>query len=116
MTAVASHERLEVMGFEHGSDAELLAIVLGGRDALARAQALLHAFGGLLAVQRASAPALRRVPGVGKAGAAAVHAAFELARRAGRMIGIYVLDHVVVTRKGYCSLAALGLMETHLAH
>ncbi len=86
MTATESttpeRRRAVVMGFDEAHEVELLAAVLGGKDADVKAMALLHEFGGLLGVQRASVQRLQRVPGVGPSGAAAIRAAFELSRRA----------------------------------
>jgi DNA repair protein RadC len=74
-------ERLLSAGPGVLADDELLANVLGGRDALAAARSLLDAYGldrlgSLLGAELAAAPR------VGPRRAAAVAAAFELARRA----------------------------------
>ncbi|HEY8497869.1 MAG TPA: DNA repair protein RadC [Limnochordales bacterium] len=67
------------------SDAELLAVLLGtgrrGRPAVALAEELLLALGGLPGLAAAELSALTAVPGVGTAKAAQLLAAVELARR-----------------------------------
>jgi DNA repair protein RadC len=83
-------ERLESLGPQALSDAELVALVLRtgtrGRDALALARELLDRHGGLQQLARAGAPG-RDVPGLGPAKAAALRACVELGRRlaAGRL-------------------------------
>ena len=68
------------------SDAELLAILLRtgsvDRDAVAFAQGLLVASGGLAGLSRQSAKQLQETKWIGLAKAATVKAAFELGRRA----------------------------------
>jgi DNA repair protein RadC len=84
-------ERLEAVGPEALSDAELVALLLrtGGRgaDAHAVAARLLERPGGLLGLARAARRDLAAVPGVGPAKQATLRAAFELGRRlaAGRL-------------------------------
>jgi len=84
-------ERLDAVGSESLSDAELLALLLrtGGRgaDALAVASSLLQRHGGLLGLARASRRELSAAVGVGPAKQATLRAAFELGRRlaAGRL-------------------------------
>ena len=84
-------ERLDAVGSEALSDAELVALLLrtGGRgaDAHAVAARLLERPGGLLGLARASRRELAAVPGVGPAKQATLRAAFELGRRlaAGRL-------------------------------
>jgi DNA repair protein RadC len=84
-------ERLDAVGPEGLSDAELLALLLrtGGRgaDALAVASTLLQRCGGLLGLARASRRELSAAAGVGPAKQATLRAAFELGRRlaAGRL-------------------------------
>ena len=83
--ADAPRERLDSLGPESLSDAELVALLLrtGGAGQPARevAQALLRRAGDLRGLARSTAPDLRRQRGVGVAKAAALVAAFELARR-----------------------------------
>ncbi len=78
-------ERLEQLGAQSLSTAELLAILLRvgreGETAVDLARRLLQQFGGLAGVQRASFDELRAVRGVGPAKAAQIKAALELARR-----------------------------------
>lgn len=78
-------EKLERVGAQALGDNELLALVLGrgraGRDALAMANDLMGALGGLAGLARASAPELRAVRGIGPARAAQLVAAVELGRR-----------------------------------
>lgn len=78
-------ERLEALGAEFLSDAELVALLLrtggGGLDALAAAARLLDASGGLAGAARAAADDLVAVPGIGPAKRASLGAAFELGRR-----------------------------------
>lgn len=71
-----------MFGAQRLSEAELLAVILGGGHAAARAQRLLGDFGGLLGLRGADAQELCRTHGVGHASAAALAAAFELGRRA----------------------------------
>jgi DNA repair protein RadC len=81
----APRERLDALGPESLSDAELVALLLrtGGAGQPARdvAQALLRRAGGLRALARTAPAELRRQPGIGVAKAASLVAAFELARR-----------------------------------
>jgi DNA repair protein RadC len=84
-------ERLDAVGPEALSDAELTALLLrtGGRgaDALAVASRLLERHGGILGLARASRRELSAAAGVGPAKQATLRAAFELGRRlaAGRL-------------------------------
>jgi DNA repair protein RadC len=84
-------ERLDALGPDALSDAELLALLLrtGGRgsDALAVAARLLQRHAGLLGLARASPRELSATAGIGPAKQAAMRAAFELGRRlaAGRL-------------------------------
>src|SRR3974390_3179236 len=78
-------ERLLALGAAALSNAELLALLLGGGARGASAidtarEALVH-FGSLGALLNAPARELQRVPGWGDAASARVHAAIELARR-----------------------------------
>lgn len=80
-------ERLRALGAAALADRELLAVVLGtggapGVGAHALAERLLARFGSLRAVGRAHPAELAAISGVGPAKAAALAAAFELARRA----------------------------------
>ena len=81
----APRERLEALGPESLSDAELVALLLrtGGAGQPARdvAQALLRRVGGLRGLARTVPAELRRERGVGVAKAASLVAALELARR-----------------------------------
>jgi len=88
-------EKLARSGPEALSDQELLALILrtgySGRSVMDLAAALLRDFPGGL--PGAGFPALRRVKGVGRSRAAALVAAFELARRfSGRQDHRPVLD------------------------
>jgi DNA repair protein RadC len=78
-------ERLDALGPEALSDAELLALLLrtGGRgaDALAVAVKLLAVQGGLAGLARAAAGDLAAVAGVGPAKSASLRASLELGRR-----------------------------------
>lgn len=80
-------ERLLDLGPAALADAELLAVLLRsgprGLGALGLGHALLSEAGGLLELARADLPWLRRLRGLGPAGAAAVAAALELGRRLG---------------------------------
>jgi DNA repair protein RadC len=78
-------ERLVVHGPGALADVELVALVLGGGRALARAGRLLDDIGGLPGLAAASPQELGTVPGVGVASASALTAAVELGRRAGRL-------------------------------
>jgi DNA repair protein RadC len=78
-------ERLEALGAEALSDAELLALLLrtGGRgaDALAVASQLLAVHGGLSALARAGGRGLAGTAGIGPAKSATLRASLELGRR-----------------------------------
>jgi DNA repair protein RadC len=78
-------EKLLAHGAAALGDNELVALVLGSgcrdRDALAVANELLAARGGLRGLLRSSADELGRAPGVGRAKAAQMLAAIELGRR-----------------------------------
>jgi DNA repair protein RadC len=78
-------EKLLTHGAAALGDNELLALVLGsgcrGRNALAVANQLLAARGGLHGLMRSSVDDLSRAAGVGRAKAAQVLAAIELGRR-----------------------------------
>ncbi|MEY2981916.1 MAG: RadC family protein [Planctomycetota bacterium] len=76
--------RIVQLGEPRLSDAECLTLVLrarGVRAAEAAARGLLTRFGGVVGVAGASVRELSNVPGLGVASAAAVAAAFGLARR-----------------------------------
>jgi len=78
-------ERLAEKGAEALSHAELIAILLRtgmkGLSAIEIAQQLLHRFGTLSGLERASLDQLRETDGVGRDKAIALKAAFTLARR-----------------------------------
>lgn len=78
-------ERLYWNGAGALADAELLALQLGsgrrGQDAVALARELLAVHGSLAAVAARELAELARLPGVGRAKAARLVAAFELTRR-----------------------------------
>ncbi len=78
-------ERMRHLGESRLSDVECLALVLrrGGRGETAEqlAQRLLQSFGPLHRLAAAEVGELMRVPGLGPSGAAALSAAFGLARR-----------------------------------
>jgi DNA repair protein RadC len=78
-------EKLLAHGASALGDNELVALVLGSgcrnRDALAMANELLAAHGGLRGLVRSGADDLGRAPGIGRARAAQVLAAIELGRR-----------------------------------
>ena len=80
-------ERLERLGPEALSDAEVIALLLrtgaAGRPAPELAAALLVGCGGLAGLAGAAVGQLRRTPGVGPAKGATVMAALELSRRLG---------------------------------
>jgi len=63
------------------SDVELIALLVGGGHAMARALSLLQKVGGLMGVRRAMAHELTACKGIGEASAAAICAGVELARR-----------------------------------
>ena len=73
------HERILLEGTADLSDHELLAALLGGRDADLIARQLLQ--GGLVPLRRARPPELLEVRGVRRAQAARVLLALELGRR-----------------------------------
>ena len=89
MKTLAPHDRprekLERAGPGVLGDNELLAVVLGHgasrSDALALANAVLAAVGGLHGLARATPDELRRVPGIGAARASQLIAAIEAGRR-----------------------------------
>ncbi len=79
-------ERLARLGAEALSDRDLVAVLVGtggsaGASAHALAERLLAEFGGMSTLARVEVADLCRVRGVGAAKAAALRAAFELARR-----------------------------------
>ena len=78
-------ERLDTLGAEALSEAELIALLLrtggSGRDALALAAWLLQQHQGLLGLAATEARELACTPGVGPAKSAALTAAVELGRR-----------------------------------
>ena len=80
-------ERLLQLGQQQLTDAELLAIILGGgtteQTAVELARGLLTRFGGLRALADCSPAELRKVRGIGAAKSAAIKAALEIARRFG---------------------------------
>lgn len=78
-------ERLMRFGAESLGDVELVALVLGGGGSMRRALALLEACGGLLGLSAADSHELCEVRGVGVAGATAIAAAIELAKRFARL-------------------------------
>ncbi|MDH5307016.1 MAG: DNA repair protein RadC [Myxococcales bacterium] len=91
LRAELPRERLEALGAEALSDAELLALLLRtgrrGVDALALASRVLALRGGLHGVARSNARELAAVPGVGPTKTATVLACLELGRRlAGRRL------------------------------
>jgi DNA repair protein RadC len=78
-------ERLLANGPETLSNAELLAILIGGgssrESALAIARRMLATFGGLKEISNAGNSQLEKINGVGKAKIARLRAAFEMATR-----------------------------------
>jgi DNA repair protein RadC len=74
-------ERVAYVGTQAVSLHELLAAVIGGASQVEIAYELLRRFGDLPGLARASLADLRAIPGLGKAGAARIQAALELARR-----------------------------------
>ncbi|PYM87659.1 MAG: hypothetical protein DME13_05315, partial [Candidatus Rokuibacteriota bacterium] len=78
-------ERLYFNGPTALADAELLALQLGsgmrGKDAVEVAREMLAAYGSLAGVAGREVSELARRPGVGRAKAARLAAAFELTRR-----------------------------------
>ncbi len=74
-------ERLATLGRQALSDEELLAVLLGGGHARARARRLLDAFEGVPGLAEAVPQEVMQVSGMGLASATALCAAFELARR-----------------------------------
>jgi DNA repair protein RadC len=78
-------ERLYYHGVDALADAELLALQLGsgrrGRNAVDVAREMLAAYGSLAAVASREVAELAGLPGVGRAKAARLAAAFELTRR-----------------------------------
>jgi DNA repair protein RadC len=89
MKALSPDDRPREKLWQHGArslgDNELVALVIahGGprHDALALANALLAAYGGLHRLARCTCDDLARVPGIGRARAAQIVAALELGRR-----------------------------------
>jgi DNA repair protein RadC len=80
-------ERLLTVGAENLTDAEILAILIGGGSkedsALGLAQRLLATFGSLRKLDEAGNRELQSVKGIGKAKAAQIRAGLELGRRLG---------------------------------
>ncbi|MGX5694091.1 RadC family protein [Dermacoccus abyssi] len=81
-------ERLARLGESALSDAELVALHLGtghrGEPVLVLAHRLLHAWGGVSGLARADVAELSRTPGIGRAKAGRLVAAFALASRVDR--------------------------------
>lgn len=77
-------ERMLVHGPDQLGEVELVALLLGGGKATARARAAIDACGGLRGLAGACPQELCEVPGIGAAGATAIAAAVELGRRIGR--------------------------------
>lgn len=79
-------EKLVQLGAEHLSDAELVAILLrvgvAGEDVVRLSQSLIVNAGGIEGLSRIPPSRLGQRHGIGPAKAAALHAAFELGRRA----------------------------------
>ena len=132
-------ERLAASGADALSNAELIAILLRtglkGMNAVEVGKQLLVRFGSLQELARASVDDLRKVKGIGRDKAVTLVAAFALAHnhpsgdptpseadikvtrdliRAGQLLKIDVLDHVIIGRatpertKDYSSLRELG--------
>jgi DNA repair protein RadC len=78
-------ERLMRFGPESLGDVELVALVLGGGGSLRRALALFESCGGLLGLSMTGSHELCAVRGIGVAGATAITAAIELAKRLARL-------------------------------
>ncbi|MCA9638664.1 MAG: DNA repair protein RadC, partial [Myxococcales bacterium] len=78
-------ERLFLLGPAALADAELLALIVGGAQALGRTDLLLRTLGGLGGLAGAIPQELARVPGIGEASAAAITSAVELSRRLERL-------------------------------
>lgn len=78
-------ERMLLFGPAVLADVELVALVLGGRYSLRRAQAVLDTVGGLAGLVRACPHELRMVDGIGDAAATALVASVELKRRIDRI-------------------------------
>jgi DNA repair protein RadC len=78
-------ERLQHIGAPAVATAELIAIILrtgsGGENVLRLAERILHRFGDLVGIARASLTELQEVRGVGPAKAIEIKAALELGRR-----------------------------------
>jgi DNA repair protein RadC len=80
-------ERLQEVGADSLSSAELLAIVIGrgvaGRSVMTIAQELVTTFGSVRAISEATIEELARIKGIGTAKAVQLKAAFALAKRQG---------------------------------
>jgi DNA repair protein RadC len=83
-------EKVIEKGIEALDAAELLTIIIGSgtaaKSALDLSREVLHRFGGVDGVARASVPELMRIKGIGEAKAVAIVAAFELCRRRQRVL------------------------------
>ncbi len=76
------HDKIAVRGVESLSDAELLAVLLGGDKAISQAEAILENYGGkLLAVAQEELSRLRMVEGMGIKNALQIKVAAEWGRR-----------------------------------
>lgn len=81
MSEPRARERLAMLGPEALSDAELLALLLGGGRSTERATRLLEWIGSLRTLGGALVQELVAAPGIGAASASAIVAGFELGRR-----------------------------------
>lgn len=107
------HERLETLGPDALSDAEVLAIILGagGPDGvMALATRVLAESGGPAGLSRRSERELACVPGLGRAKAAEIVAALELGRRAQRHLAQRLRPQIM------CAEDAAILLAPRLAH
>ncbi len=85
MESMSPREKLQQMGAEKLSDAELLAIFLrtgsAGHNVMALAHQLLQEFDSLYSLMTAKKAAYSKIKGVGDAKLAQLHAIAELAKR-----------------------------------
>ena len=109
-------EKLIQYGPKRLSNSELFAILLRsgkrGENVVELASKILKRFGAK-EIPRLTFKDLKSYPGLGQAKACEIVACFELGKRlveAGKILGIEVVDHIIVTKNGFMSFKEKGLI------